>query len=89
MKEFASITVFLGVAVLLLNFILQLSLLSWADLTYALPVTAPSYVLIAFIGAFGLHEHVSLAHWFGVTLILCGVVIVGRTRPLTTGRLDR
>ncbi len=74
-----------GVVILIANMILQLSLLSWADLTYTLPVTSPSYVLVTVIGALGLREHVSLAHWLGVLLILFGVIIVGRTRPLTTG----
>ncbi len=88
-RGLASATVILGVAVLALNFIFQLSLLSWTDLTYALPVTSPTYALIAIIGVFGLHEHVSAAHWFGVLLILCGVIVVGRTKPLTTGRPER
>lgn len=74
-----------GVAALIARYIFQLSLLSWADLTYALPVTASSYVLITVVGVFALHEHVSNIHWIAVLLILCGVIIVGRTRPLTTG----
>lgn len=84
-KDLASVTVVIGVVVLIINFILELSLLSWADLTYVLPVTSPSYALIALVGVLGLHEHVSLAHWAGVLLILCGVIIVGRTKPLTVG----
>ena len=83
-NEFTSLMVVAGVVFLIANMILQLSLLSWADLTYTLPVTSPSYVLITVIGALGLREHVSLAHWVGVLLILFGVIIVGRTRPLTT-----
>jgi len=84
-NEFTSLMVVAGVVFLIANMILQLSLLSWADLTYTLPVTSPSYVLITVIGALGLREHVSLAHWAGVLLILFGVIIVGRTRPLTAG----
>ena len=89
LKEFANIAVVLGVAILMLGFILQLSLLSWADLTYAIPVTSSSYVVIAVVGVFGLHEHISPAHWVGILLILLGVVIVGRTKPLTTGTQRR
>ncbi len=74
-----------GIAILVCWMLLQLSLLSWADLSYVLPVTSGSYVLIAVLGAFWLHEDVSPAHWGGVALIVCGVVIVGRTTPLTTG----
>jgi drug/metabolite transporter (DMT)-like permease len=74
-----------GVLSLIACFLLQLTLLSWADLTFALPMTSPSYVVITIIGVLGLGEHVSAAHWFGVLLILCGVILVGRTKPLTPG----
>ena len=73
----------LGVLVLILWFVLQLSLLSCADLTYVLPVTSAFYVLVVLLGAAVLHERVSAAHWCGVLLILIGVLIVGRTTPLT------
>lgn len=82
-KAFANVWVVLGVLVLAGWFVLQLSLLSCADLTYVLPVTAASYVLVVLAGAFLLHERVSLTHWCGVFLILAGVAIVGRTTPLT------
>lgn len=84
-RDLASLTVVIGVVVLIVNFILELSLLSWADLTYVLPVTSATYAIIPVVGVLGLHEHVSAAHWAGVLLILCGVVIVGRTKPLTAG----
>ena len=85
LKEFGNVAVVAGVVALIARLILQLSLLSWADLTYAIPVTSASYVVITLVGAFGLHEHVSAAHWSGVMLILFGVMVVGRTKPLTTG----
>ena len=74
-----------GVLLLLGWFILDLTLLSWADLTYVLPITSLSYVLIAFAGAWSLHEHVSAAHWCGIALIVAGALLAGRTRPLTPG----
>jgi drug/metabolite transporter (DMT)-like permease len=61
----------------------QLSLLSWADLTYVLPITAASFVGSAVLGAVVLHEHVSGPRWAGIALIAAGIVIVGRTRPRT------
>jgi len=70
--------------VLLIGWLLsQLSLLSWADLTYVLPITATSYVGSAVLGALVLHEHVSGGRWAGIALIAAGIVIVGRTRPRT------
>jgi drug/metabolite transporter (DMT)-like permease len=81
---FEKFWVILGVVLLIAWLILELALLSWADLTYVLPVTSLSYAFIALIGAFGLHERVSAVHWCGIALILAGVTIAGRTKPLTT-----
>ena len=61
----------------------QLSLLSWADLTYVLPVTSVSYILLTVLAVVSLNEHVSAAHWSGICLIVLGVVLVGRTKPRT------
>jgi drug/metabolite transporter (DMT)-like permease len=85
LTAFVRIPIIIGVLTLIAQFIFQLTLLSWADLTFALPMTSPSYVVITLIGAFALGERVSTVHWFGVMLILCGVIVVGRTRPLTPG----
>jgi len=74
----------LGGVVLLIGWLLaQLSLLSWADLTYVLPITAVSYVLSAILGAVSLHEHVSPLRWTGILLIAGGVAVVSRTRART------
>ena len=77
--------VIVGIVLLVACLILQLTLLSWADLTFVLPITSPSYVAITISGAWALGERVSVTHWAGVLLILCGVIVVGRTRPLTPG----
>jgi uncharacterized membrane protein len=73
----------LGVVLLAAWLISQLSLLSWADLTYVLPITSLAYVLTAILGAFLLHERVSWSRWLGVGFIFFGVMIVTRTRPRT------
>ena len=44
----------------------HMALLSWADLSYVLPVTSIAYVLVALVGRFLLHEQVSPARWVGV-----------------------
>jgi drug/metabolite transporter (DMT)-like permease len=82
-KVFANAWILAGISLLIFWLICQLSLLSWADLTYVLPVTSVSYILLAVLGVFFLKEHVSGAHWAGVGLIVLGVVFVGRTRPRT------
>jgi drug/metabolite transporter (DMT)-like permease len=50
--------------------------LSFADLTYVLPATAISYVFMALLSLFWLHEHVSLQRWAGIALITAGVGLV-------------
>jgi uncharacterized membrane protein len=72
-----------GVCLLVVWMISQLSLLSWADLSYVLPMTSSSYVLAAVLGAVALHESVSLVHWVGISLIFAGVMVVARTAPRT------
>jgi drug/metabolite transporter (DMT)-like permease len=68
--------VFLGIFFLLAFMSTYLSALSWADLTYVLPATAFSYVFIALIARFFLHEHISPIRWFGIVLITAGVGFV-------------
>jgi uncharacterized membrane protein len=72
-----------GILMLIGWLLAQLALLSWADLTYVLPIGAASYVGSAVLGALVLHEHVSAARWAGVALIGAGIAIVGRTLPRT------
>ncbi len=72
-----------GIVLLIGWLVAQLSLLSWADLTFVLPISAAAYVGSALVGAFALHERVSLGRWTGVGLIAAGIILVGRTRPRT------
>jgi drug/metabolite transporter (DMT)-like permease len=73
-----------GVLLLIVWLISQLSLLSRVDLSYALPVTSVSYVLTALMGEFLLHEEVSIVHWVGICFIGVGVGLVTCTLPRTT-----
>jgi drug/metabolite transporter (DMT)-like permease len=50
--------------------------LSFADLTFVLPATAVSYVIMTLLSIFWLHEHVSLQRWAGIGLIVIGVGLV-------------
>ena len=59
--------------------------LSWADYSYVMPVGAFGYALLTLLAVIFLNERVSLRRWIGVTLVCLGVLLVGRTRPRTTG----
>jgi uncharacterized membrane protein len=73
-----------GVALLIVWTLSHMALLSWADLSYVMPVTAIGYVLAAISGRFILGESISVSRWIGILLITAGVTLVGRTNPATT-----
>ena len=75
----------LGIALLILWMLTRMTLLSWADLSYVLPVTAVGYVLNAVLGSVLLGEHVSGPRWAGTLLIVAGIALVGSTSIATTG----
>ena len=81
---YLNLWVLLGVSLLILWMLSRMTLLSWADLTYVLPVTALGYVLTALMGRLFLGEQVSLARWAGIALIVGGVSLVGDTPIRTT-----
>jgi bacterial/archaeal transporter family protein len=83
LRAMAHPSVLVGIVLLICWLIAQLSLFSWADLTFVLPIAASAYVISALLGAFSLGEHVAPSHWFGIVLIACGVLVVSRTRART------
>jgi drug/metabolite transporter (DMT)-like permease len=71
----------LGVSLLVVWLLSHMALLSWADLSYVLPVTSIGYVLAALAGRLFLHEQISNWRWAGIALIVAGVALVARTSP--------
>lgn len=69
--------VMLGISLLILWLLSRMALLSWADLSYVLPVTSLGYVASALLGRFLLHEVVSPQRWAGTLLIVAGTILVG------------
>lgn len=69
----------LGVVLMIVYMIAQLSMFSWADLSYVLPVTASTYIFSALLSKFFLHETVSTVRWLGIALISFGVIFVAET----------
>jgi len=63
----------LGILLLIGFFVSYLSALSWADLTYVLPATSLSYILMVLLAKFFLHEHVSRTRAVGAVLVAAGV----------------
>lgn len=67
----------LGVALLIVWQLSRMALLSWADLSYVLPVTSVGYVVVALLGRVMLNEAISPRRWMGIVLIMAGVALVG------------
>ena len=81
----------LGVVLLIAWMVSRMTLLSWADLSYVLPVTAIGYVLVALMGWLFLAEHIPGKRWAGIALIVAGVALVSfgtapRTHSAEQGR---
>src|SRR5438270_111925 len=76
--------VLLGTALLILWLLSRMTLLSWADLSYVLPVTSIGYVLTAILGKYFFAEQITWQRWLGTGAIMIGMILVGMTRPNTT-----
>ena len=72
-----------GILTLILGFVLLLTLLSRADLSYVMPVTSFSYVLTALLAIVMLNEKIPFWRWIGITLICAGVFLVSRGEAKT------
>jgi len=76
--------VLLGTTVLVVWLLSRMTLLSWADLSYVLPVTSIGYVITAFVGRYFFGEQISWQRWLGTFAIMMGTILVGLTTPNTT-----
>ena len=53
-----------------------LRLVATADLSFAVPATAASYVFETVLAKYLLHERISPARWAGACLVACGVALL-------------
>jgi uncharacterized membrane protein len=74
----------LGIVMQILWLLFRMKLLSLADLSFVLPVTAVGYVLTTVLGRIFLHEEVSTERWIAVALIFLGTALVGSERRSNT-----
>jgi uncharacterized membrane protein len=78
--------VLLGITLLILWLLSRMTLLSWADLSFVLPVTSFGYVITAFLGKYFFSEQITWQRWLGTFAIMMGTILVGQTRPNTTAQ---
>ena len=69
----------LGVALQATFFVMYLALLSRANVSQVLPLTAIDYIVVALLARLLLAEPVTPARWAGIVLIAAGAVLVSRT----------
>jgi len=69
----------IGTAMLAIFFFLWLAVLSWEDLSVALPMQALNYVLVAFLSQYFLGETVSPLRWAGTILVCVGVIMITKS----------
>jgi drug/metabolite transporter (DMT)-like permease len=77
-------TIWLGIAMMLGFMVCHMLVLSWADYSFVMPFSAIAYALVPVLAYVFLHEQVSVARWFGIALIVMGVVLINRTPHRTT-----
>jgi len=81
----------IGVVLLGVYFFLYLIALSWADLSFVLPLTAVSYIFAALLARFFLGEDISWLRWTGTALIVIGIAFValgGRQKTSNQGLME-
>ncbi len=78
-------TIWLGILFLIGYTLSYMTAVSWADYSYVMPAGAFGYALQTILAVLILHEVVVAKRWVGVALIVLGVLLVGQTKPNTTG----
>jgi drug/metabolite transporter (DMT)-like permease len=79
LKAFGNVWIWLGICGLLAYLVAFMVVLSWADYSFVMPVSAASYALVPLLSRWLLHERVSSMRWAGISLICLGVALVTRT----------
>jgi drug/metabolite transporter (DMT)-like permease len=75
-RLFQNAFVIASVACMAVSFFAFLNLLSIADLSFAVPATAASYVVQTVLAKYLLKERVSPSRWAGASLVALGVAIL-------------
>ena len=65
-----------AVVAMAVSFFAYLGLLTIANLSFAVPATAITYVFETVLAKYVLKEHVNWLRWVGASLVICGVALV-------------
>ena len=67
-----------SIACMAVSFFTFMALVSIADLSFAVPATAITYVLETILARYLLKEHITWVRWAGASLVACGVALLAR-----------
>jgi transporter family protein len=65
-----------GLAANAISFASFIALLAVAELSFAVPATALSYILKTMLAGWYLHEHVTPRRWTGAVMVAIGIVLI-------------
>ena len=65
-----------SVIAMAVSFFAYMALLTVADLSFAVPATAVTYVLETILAKYVLKENVGVGRWAGASLVACGVALL-------------
>jgi len=65
-----------SIAAMAVSFFAFMALVSIAELSFAVPVTAASYIFETSLAKYLLKEHIGWKRWTGVLLVACGVTLL-------------
>ncbi len=71
--------VIIGTVLNAVFYFLFLAALSWTEVTVALPMTAIEYGFAALLAVLILKEQVPASRWFGIALVVMGVILISKT----------
>jgi drug/metabolite transporter (DMT)-like permease len=78
-RALSSPKLIIGTILQAIYFGLWLAVLSWEDLSVALPMQALNYVIVAFLSQWYLGESVTFLRWTGIVIICIGVALVTKS----------
>lgn len=67
----------IGLAIFGVSAAFWIVVLSRVALTVAYPMVGLSYVVVVMIGRYYFHEHVPPLRWIGVSVVACGIALIG------------
>jgi len=65
-----------GIPAMALSFFALMALISASDLSFAVPITASSYIVETALAKYVLREHVDWHRWVGTSLVAFGIALL-------------